>query len=110
MRFRALLALLLAPMIMAQQSVELSRSTITGYVRAAGRPVAFATVYARSNAERQQTKTDSKGHYIIFSLPAGAYKLTAYDSTHRWRSCVPAHIEVQAGFHYSVDVLVNRRC
>ena len=110
MRFRALLALLLAPMIMAQQSVELSRTTITGYVRAAGHPVPDATVYVRSSSERQQTKTDSKGHYIIFSLPAGAYKLTAYDSTHMWHSCVPAHIEVQAGFHYSVDVLVNRRC
>ena len=110
MRFRALLALMLAPMIMAQQSVELSRSTIAGYVRAGGRTVPFATVYARSSAERQQTKTDSKGHYIIFSLPAGAYALTAEDTSHKWRSCVPSRIEVQAGFHYSVDVLVNRRC
>jgi len=108
MRFRALAALLLAPMIMAQGSVELSRTTVAGFVRIGNRPVSNASVFARSNAERQTTRTDSKGHYIFFSLSAGTYVISAQSG--HLRTCAPAHEEVQAGFHYDVTLHVSRRC
>lgn len=108
MRFKFLLLVLLAPLITAQ-SVQLSRTTISGYVRSPhGAPAANATVIARSNAERQLTHTDKNGHYIFFSLPGGAYAV--YASARHAHACAPRHLEVQVGFRYDVDLVMHRHC
>ena len=107
---RAFLALLLAPVLIAQShSTELSRSGVSGYVRAYGHPVPNVEVMARSNADKQMTKTDSKGHFIFFSLAPGTYRISVVQQG--LQTCIPAHITVQAGYHYeNTDVAVGKHC
>lgn len=107
---RDLLIVLLAPVLLAQaQSVQLSRAGISGYVLNHGVAVPNVQVMARSNADRQTTQTDSKGHYNFFSLTPGSFRVTVVSS--HLQTCVPAHIQVQAGYHYeNADVYAGRSC
>lgn len=106
---KLLLVLLLAPFLIAQNSVQLSRSGISGIVRDHGHPVPNIDVMARSNADRQIIKTDSKGRFNFFSLTPGAYRISLAKEGHL-KTCVPAHIQVQAGYHYNADIGVGKHC
>lgn len=116
---RAMLLLTLAPVVMGQ-SVELSRSTIEGYVYGYaadpnGHPLPGVTVYASSIADRQTAITDKFGHYIIFTATPGNYQIkterfvhagfTYEDCWGRGRS-----VTVQAGFRYEVDLGLTTAC
>lgn len=105
---KALLIVLLVPFLMAQHSVELSRVRIDGFVRDHGKPVPNVQVMARSNADRQTTRTDSKGHFVFFSLAAGVYRVSADEPG--LQTCIPAHVETQAGYHYTADISVGKTC
>ena len=106
---RAFVLLLLAPLMMAQgHSPQLSRTAVSGFVRLHGHPVADAEVTARSHADRQTTKTDKDGHYIIFSLPSGSYQVSAVHGGDK--TCAPAHIQMEAGYKYEVNLNMDSHC
>ena len=104
---RVMLLLALAPVVMGQ--VELSRSTIEGYVRDhRHRPVPGIVVIAMSNADRQTTKTDKHGHYIIFTATPGEFEISVDQPG--YASCYPPLVTVQAGYRYEVDVPADTAC
>lgn len=107
---RALPVLFLAPVLIAQShSVELSRAGVSGYVRDHGRAVPNVQVMARSNADRQTTRTDSKGRYTFFSLTPGAYRITVVQQG--LQTCIAGRVETQAGYHYqNIDVAAGKHC
>lgn len=106
---KLLLVLLLAPLLIAQNSVQLSRSGVSGYVRDHGHPVPNVDVMARSNADRQIIKTNSDGRFNFFSLTPGTYRISLAKEGHL-KTCVPARVQVLAGFHYNADVGVGKHC
>ncbi len=100
----------LAPALTAQGgSVELSRATVSGYVRAEGRPIANVLVTASSKSETQTTRTDSHGHYIFFALPGGMYVFLP--SALGYSPClVWTHREIESGFRYEIDLRLWQSC
>jgi Carboxypeptidase regulatory-like domain len=102
---RALVLALLVPFLMAQHSVELSRVRIDGYVHEHGKPVPNVTVLARSKADQQSTKTDSKGHFTFLSLAQSTYRVTVTEPG--WQTCIPANLETQAGYSYDADIAAS---
>lgn len=104
---RVMLLLILAPVVMGQ--VELSRSTIEGYVRDhKHRPVPGIVVVAISNADRQTTITDKRGHYIIFTATPGEFEISVDQPG--YASCYPSLVTAQAGYRYEVDVPADTAC
>lgn len=104
-RFLALAFLLCIPLM--GQSVQLSRVTLSGFVRNAhGRPVPNAFVRFKSNAATRLVKSDKSGHYIVFSMPQGTYNVIAY--ARGKRNCWGApQIATVSGFRYHYDVRVH---
>jgi Carboxypeptidase regulatory-like domain len=80
---------------------------VAGIVRNSqdGTPIAGATVRISSPSQTVETKTDAKGHFIVFALQPDSYSVTAAKEGYNARSVTD--YEVQADQTQQVDVQLS---
>lgn len=94
-----------------QRSVRLRRgASITGSVRAGGKPARKARLVAAAPDERTfEVVADKQGRFALGGLPSASYSLFTYDSLEKWTGTSSFFRKVKAGSTRNVAIRLNRK-
>ena len=94
-----------------QRSVRLRRgASITGTVRAGGKPARKARLVAAAPDERTfEVVADKQGRFALAGLPPASYSLFTYDAKEKWTGKSSYFRKVKAGSTRNVAIRLNRK-
>ena len=94
-----------------QRNVRLRRgASITGSVRAGGRPARKARLVAAAADERTfEVVADKQGRFALAGLPPASYSLFTYDAQEKWTGTSSYFRKVRPGSTRNIAIRLNRK-